>query len=99
MKYYSEITRKNYDTAEDCEKAEQEVQQLELKKKLEKERESSERKVAAEKVEAARKEMIKAQKAYKEELDSFISKYRSYHFTSTKLEDVPVLFDSLFRFF
>lgn len=95
MKYYSQITRKMYDTPEDCKKAEDEAQALELKKKLETEQKAADRKAAADRVEKARKAMIEAQKAYKKELNDFMSKYKSYHFSSSKLEDVPFMFDDL----
>ena len=37
--------------------------------------------------------MVAAQKKYKESLEAFVNDYGSYHFTSTKFDDVPMLFD------
>lgn len=98
MKYYSEVTQETYDTAEACEKAEKGFKQLGLKEKLEKERESYERKAAAKRVEDARIAMQKAQKTYRDELKAFISKYKTYHYSSSDVEDYPATY-SLFDFF
>ena len=97
MLYYSEVTNKNYKTENECIKAEEEALTAQAKKKAEEEKKNAERKAAAERVENARKAMVKAQKAYRDELDAFVNKYHSYHLSLDK-DDVPTLFD-LFSIF
>ena len=110
MKYYSEKTRKFYDTAEECQHAEFEAKEAENREKIRKERElaqqkeqkekeAAERKALAAEVEEARKAMVAAQNVYREKIDEFVKKYHSYHFTTTSADDVPTLFglfDKLF---
>lgn len=106
VKIYSDKTGKFYSTVDEANRAEFELKEKENLARIEKERkerelkekkdkEAAERKAAAEKVEAARKAMIVAQKAYKEELDKFIKTYGTYHFSSNNIEDFPHLFDVL----
>ena len=108
MKYYSEKLRKFYDTPEDCQRAEfvakekENLEKIQKEKALREEKErkealAAERKADAEKVEAARKEMMKAQKAYKEELNKFIQTYGSFHM-SWNSNDVESLEDLLSTF-
>lgn len=104
MKIYSEKLNKLFDTVEACQKAEFEAKEAENREKIRKERaeaeakakkekEAAERKAAAAELDEARKEMVAAQKHYAELLDNFIKKYKSYHFSSTSVNDFPVLFD------
>lgn len=104
MKYYSEKLNKFYDTADACQRAEFEAKEKENLAKIEKERalreekekkeiRAAERKAAAEKVEVARKEVEKANKAYKDALSEFINKYGSYHYTTSNPDEIPSLFD------
>lgn len=106
MKYFSEKLNKFYDTAEDCQRAEFAAKEQENLAKIQKEkalREEKERKEAlaverkadAEKVEAARKEMEKANKAYKDALSEFIDKHGAYHFTTSNPDEIPSLLDIL----
>ena len=106
MKYYGEKTKKLYDTAEACQQAEFEAKEAENRAKILKEREEREKKERAEalaaerksraaEVEKARKDMVKAQQAYRELLELFIKDYHSYHFTWTDADDFPCLFDFL----
>lgn len=108
MKYYSEKLNKVFDSEKECLDAEfkakeEENRQKVLKERAEaeakakKEKETAERKAAADRVDAARKAMIEAQSNYRKELENFISKYKTYHFTTTNVKDVPTLFD-LFDF-
>lgn len=111
MKYYSERLNKFYDTAIDCEKAEFEAKEKENREKIQKEREVAlakekkekalaERKAAAEKVDTARKAMTEAQNAYRKELENFIEKYGTYHYSTSNPDEIPNLFDwigNLFR--
>jgi len=106
MKIYSEKLNKLFDTVEACQKAEFEVKEAENREKIRKERaeaeakakkekEAAERKAAAAELDEARKAMVAAQKHYAELLDNFIKKYKSYHYTTNSIADIPTLFDSL----
>ncbi len=110
MKYYSEKLNKFYDTADACQRAEFEAKEKENLAKIEKERalreekekkeaRAAERKAAAEKVEVARKEVEKANKAYKDALSEFINKYGSYHYTTSNPDEIPSLFDIFDKIF
>ena len=77
MKYYSDKTKKLYETVEDLSKAEKaydEVHAAELKK-------AEEKKNAAEAIRAARKAIVDAQSKYNELVNQFIKDYGSYHET------------------
>lgn len=77
MKYYSDKTKRLYDTVEDLNKAEKaydEVHAAELKK-------AEEKKNAADAIKAARKAIIDAQSRYNELVNQFIKDYGSYHET------------------
>ena len=92
MKIISEKTGKEYNSVELCLAAEKEYDERIAKEKAEKEAKEkaltvkkeaalAERKEAASKVEEKRKALIEAQKAYKEELSKFCSKFGAYHYT------------------
>ena len=104
MKYYSEKLNKVFDTPEACQRAEFEAKEKENLEKIQKEKalreekerkekDAIERKALADKVEVARKEMVKAQNAYKNALNAFVEKYHTYHFSSSNPADIPTLFD------
>ena len=76
MKYYSDITKKLYDTTEELEKAEKEIVDK-----------NSARKADAEKVDKAYKEFAEARKNYNNELYAFCKKHGAYHKT-IKDEDI-----------
>lgn len=102
MKYYSDKTRKFYDTAEACQQAEVAAKEAENREKILKEREEAhkkelveQRKARATEVDNARKAMNEAQKKYKEVLEAFIRDYGSFHYTTTSFDDIPTLFDFL----
>lgn len=92
MKYYSDVTRKIYDTPEALEQAELAVHEAENREKIRKERLANERKERAAQVEEARKELSAAQHKYKEALESFCKDYGTYH-TSVSASEIPSLFD------
>ena len=73
MKYYSELTKKVYDTENECKTAESAL-----------ESKNSERKRAAAHVEETRKRYDAARKEYYDELSDFCKKYGYYHTTLTK---------------
>lgn len=95
MLYYSEITKKAYKTAEECQKEELKVQEAENLEKMKKERLANERKARAAEVETARKALTEAQKNYHKVLEAFIHDYGSYHYTETSVDNIPSLFDML----
>lgn len=61
--------------------------------KEKKEQLAAERKADADKVEVAHKNMVAAQKAYREALDAFVEKYGSYHLSLSGADAIPHLFD------
>lgn len=104
IKVYSDRTNQFYNSVEEANRAEFELKEKENLVKIQKEREAAlakekkekamaERKADAEKVETARKNMIQAQKAYRDELDAFIKKHGTYHYSTNNLDDIPSLFD------
>ena len=112
MKYYGERTNKLYNTEKECMEAEFKAKEKENLEKIEKERalaiakekkekEVAERKAAAESVDAARKQYVEAQKAYRQALEDFCGKYGTYHYSTNGADDIPSLFDwfgNLFKF-
>ena len=77
MKYYSDKTKKLYDTVEllnEAEMAYDEAHAAELKK-------AEQKKNAAEAIRAARKAIVDAQNKYNELVNQFIKDYGSYHET------------------
>lgn len=99
MKYYSDVTKKFYDNANDCLTAERELIAKQEKEEYEKKRQAAERKAAADKVEAARKAMNEAQSNYKKEMEAFCKKYGTYHYSSKNVNDIPTLFNDIFNIF
>ena len=59
----------------------------------------AERKADADKVEAARKAMMEAQNAYCTEFKNFCKKWKSYHFSTSDIREIPTLFNSVFSDF
>lgn len=112
VRYYSDRLNRFFNTVEEANKAEFEAKEKENLDKIKREREealakekkekeAAERKAAAEKVEKTRKEMIAAQKAYKDALSAFVDKYHTYHFSTSDPNEVPTLFDifeNIFKF-
>lgn len=98
MKFYSEELKTLFDTQEECKSAEKEA--LEAKKRAEEEQEKlqAERKARADEVTAARKAMIEAQKNYEKVLTDFIRDYKTYHYSTTNLDDIPRFFNDFFLF-
>lgn len=80
MKYFSELTKKVYDSVEDLEKAEDERRKENEVKELAKQ----ERAEAAKKVEEAFKEASEANEHACKLLDEFLKKYGTFHKTYTK---------------
>lgn len=110
IKVFSDKTNKYYNSVAEAEKAEFELKEQENRDKIlaerkaaelkeKREKEAAERKEMANAVEDARKAMVAAQKVYKEKLEAFCKKYHSYHYSSTSIDDIPTLFDSIFSWF
>ena len=104
IKIFSDKTGKFYNSVEEANKAEFELKEKENLEKIRKEREAvaakekkeketAERKAMAAEVEAARQDMIKAQKSYRDKLEAFCKRWGAYHLTLDKAEDFPTLFD------
>ena len=74
MKFYSEVTKKFYDTEKECKSAEDKAVLAESTK-------AAERKLAADKVNKAYEAYKSAAAAYQAELKEFCSKYGTYHRT------------------
>ena len=83
MKYYSEVTKKVYDTVNELKEAEMKVTN-----------EVNARKADAEKVEAAYKACVDARVAYEKELSEFCKRHGAYHKTF-KAEDATKEWNSL----
>ncbi len=92
MKILSEKTNKYYSTVDECIAAEKEYDEKIAKEKAEKEAKEkalavrkeaalTERKERANEVEEAYKAVLKAQKAYREKLNTFVKDYGSFHMT------------------
>lgn len=106
MKILSEKTGKEYASVEDCLMAEEKWEAEQAAKKAaeekalaeakaKKEAAVAERKAEAEKVEAARQELVKAQKNFNEALNNFCKKYGAYHYTLKSGETFQNIWDSL----
>ncbi len=72
MRYYSEKTKKFYNTEKECIEAEDKLIKNETQK-------AAERKADAEKVETARKALIDARKNFEKALSEFTKKHGAYH--------------------
>ena len=87
MKFYSDKTKKIYDTVELLEAAEKEYDQLHAEEL----RKAEERKADAAAIEEAYKNAVAAQKHYNELVNAFVKKHGSYHLsvrTSNWLSDL-----------
>lgn len=83
MKYYSDVTKKIYDTEEELTKAEDAVSEEEKKHELRRQ----ERADAAKRVEDAYKKASDAYRDAGDELQKFVDKYGAYHTTITNFDD------------
>lgn len=109
MKYYSEVTKKLYDTKDELTKAETAVAKAEEERKaalIQKQKEQAElkekRAARAEEIEAAIKERDAAQKKVNELINKFTQDYGSWHYTwksSYGDTDGDNVIKTFFRFF
>lgn len=100
MKFLSEITKKAYDTQEECVAAEKEFQEKVLKKTEEEKLKKEQRAKRAKEVEEAYKAVIEANKVFNEKRNAFIKDYGSYHMTYSNTQDtINDIFETVFKFF
>lgn len=103
MKYYSDLTKKVYDTERDCLNAEELFYEEEAarrkaaeEKKLAEKKKQEERANDAKVVENKREIMIQAQNDYRAAVEAFVKKHGSYHFSTNSADGLPHLFTSFF---
>lgn len=97
MKYYSENTRKFYDSEQECAQAEIEYSKKLAAEKAKKEELSNARKARANEVEEAYKQAIDAQNKYRQLLSRFCKDYGNFHMTIKTGEENP--FDMFYGLF
>ena len=103
MKFYSDITKKLYDTSEALKKDEEAFTNTEAEKKAEEAKKSAERAVRAKEVEDAYKAEVEAHAKYIKLSNQFVDDYGSFHMSyTTSTPEVEVyspytLFDTLFN--
>ena len=94
MKFYSELLKKCFDKAEDCEKAEDaELTRLEEEKNRA-EKLKVEKAARADEIKQAYKAKLDAHKKWMELVQKFIDDYGAYRYTYSVKDD---LFDTFFR--
>jgi len=81
MRYYSDVTRKYYESEKACLEAEEAAQKEEAARKEAEAKAVEDRKAAAKKVEDAYAAMLTAQKEYTKLRREFINKYGAFHMT------------------
>ena len=98
MKIYSEITKKEYKTVEDCLEAERQFSEKKAKEDKEKELLAQQRKDDAKEIENAYKAIVNANKRYAELRDKFVEKYGSFHMTvRNRGPEIPFDFFNIFN--
>ena len=95
MKYYSELTKKVYDSPEEVNAAEAEIK-AEEERKLQLKEKRTER---AKEIEDAYKVLVDAQKRYNELVNQFVKDYGSFHMTYNGEKPIVDLWENLFRLF
>ena len=99
MRYLNDYTNEVFANADDCAAAEKQYEEKKAKERAEKDKLAAERKARAAEVEEARKAMVIAQNKYKELIEAFVRDYKSYHYSSHSVDDIPTLFSSFFNWF
>lgn len=99
MRFYSDITKKIYDTEKELTDAEVEVQTAELAKKAAEEKKNAERKARAAAVDAAYKALVDARKSYNKLLTDFCKDYGSYHCSISDKEAQELLSEMDYGFY
>lgn len=103
MKFYSEITKKLYDTEADLNDAESEIKRAECEKKARETKLKNERAARAKVVDAAFEDYRKAKEIAKKKysdandlLDAFVKDYGTYHVSISEKNKRADNFDELF---
>lgn len=103
MKFYSEVTKRLYDSQDELTKDERKVATAEAKKKAAEAKKSAERAARAKEVEDAYKAEVEAHAKYIKLRNQFVDDYGSFHMSyTTSTPEVEVrspytLFDTLFN--
>lgn len=87
MKYYSDITKKLYDTPEALKKDEQVFTEAEAEKKAAEVKKTVERSARAKAVEAAYRTAVEAYNKYIKMRNNFVETYGSFHMTYATTSD------------
>lgn len=100
MKFYSDVTKNFYNSAEDCEKAEVEFKEKVALAEAKKKELADAKAAEAKKVTEAFQKVREAQKEYDKLRNDFIKKYGTYHVSFTDPEEKTVfsIFEDFFRF-
>lgn len=102
MKYFSDVTKKMYETVEQLNEAENKVLAERKQKELDAQKKREEREARAKEVDAALKAAVEAQKEATAKLNAFCKDYGVFH---TSVENANALlgnvnpFDNFFRTF
>ena len=100
MKYVSELTKKAYNSEEECLNAEEEFRRMQEERQAAQERKNAERAERAKEVEEAYKTAVEANKNYRDKLNEFVKDYGSFHMTYSRTSDlINDVFDSVYKFF
>lgn len=103
MKFYSEVTKRLYDSQDELTKDERKVATAEAEKKAAEAKKSAERAARAKEVEDAYKAEVEAHAKYIKLRNQFVDDYGSFHMSyTTSTPEVEVrspytLFDTLFN--
>ena len=84
MKYYSEVTKKMYDSPEQLKEAEEKTLAEDAEKKAAKEKQKAERAARAKEVDEALKASVDAHNKYLDLRNKFIEDYGYYHCSYTE---------------
>ena len=100
MKYYSEITKKLYDTEEEIKKAEENLKKMEAIKEAQEKKKKAERATRAKEVEDAFKAATEAKNKANKLLSDFAKDYGYFHMSYTNNDKTPItnFADLLFDF-
>ena len=93
-KYYSEKTKKDYSTEEDCLAAEKEYDEANAAK----EKERAIVKKDADEINKAYEELKNARKKYNDLVNKFIKEHKSYHLTVSDKDFFDTFFDNFWLF-
>lgn len=100
MRYWSDKTRKFYESEKECVEAEEALDKQLAEAEAKRKELAEQRKVRAKEVEDAYNALIAARKQYNKLLNDFCKDFGSYHATFTSGDDAfTEVFDRIFRFF